>query len=184
MAVLEFRAVDLDDRARVAEKRLRHGFNHPGFTRSSGPKKEQVSHRAPGSVQSGKKHLVDFHHFFYGRVLANDLPAQSGVKIHRIRAAPCGIKCSIKAGPHKFPASFRRGPLHIPRGKCEMEMEAEELSLLIGQQSYTCILDFRCGIRDKRSSTPAIYHRVGTRGKMPAKNPGKSPHVTQEVSFH
>ena len=48
-----------------------------------------------------------------GRVLANNFPPQCGFKVLRVRAAPCGIKCSIKAGPHKFPASFCRGLLPL-----------------------------------------------------------------------
>ena len=95
----------------IAKERFRHGFHHAGLARAGGPEKEQISHRTPGGVQSGKKHLVNFDNFFDGRILANDLAPQCGLEVLRIRTTPGRIKSSIKAGPHKFPASFRRGRL-------------------------------------------------------------------------
>src|SRR5262249_32262217 len=105
MAVLEFSTINLDDRPGIAKKRLRHRLHHARLARSCRTEKEQVPHRTPGSIQSSQKHLIDFNHFFDGRVLANDLAPQRGLKVPRIGAAPCGIKSSIKAGPHKIPAS-------------------------------------------------------------------------------
>src|SRR6476646_6576626 len=63
MAVLEFRAVNLDDRAGIAEERFRNGFHYARLTGAGWAKKKQVSHRTPGSVQPREKHLVNFHHF-------------------------------------------------------------------------------------------------------------------------
>src|SRR5690349_6270247 len=99
MAVLELRAVNLNDRPRIAKERFCHGFYHARLARAGGAKEKKVSHRTPRSVQPGKKHLVDFNNFLYGRVLANNLAPQRGFKVLRIRAAPCRIKSSIKAGP-------------------------------------------------------------------------------------
>src|SRR5215470_6663707 len=112
MAVLELRAVNLDDCPRIAKERFCHGFHHAGLARTGWSKEKKISHGTPGSVQSGKKHLVDFNNFFDGRVLADNLAAQRGLEILRIGAAPGRIKSSIKTGPHKFPASFmpRRPP--------------------------------------------------------------------------
>jgi hypothetical protein len=84
MAVLEFSAVNLDDGARITEERFRNGLYHARLAGAGWPKKEKISHRTPRSVQSREKHLVNFHHFFDGRVLANDFPAQSGFKVLRI----------------------------------------------------------------------------------------------------
>src|SRR5258708_33031750 len=122
MTVLEFSAVNLDDRPGIAKKRFRNRFHHARLARAGRPKKEKVSHGTSWSVQPREKHLINFHHFFDGRVLANDFPPQSGFEVLRVRAAPGWIKCSIKAGPHKLPASFAEDSSQFRRCKREMEM--------------------------------------------------------------
>src|ERR1700724_1821816 len=131
MTVLELSAVNLNDRPWIAKKRFGDGFHHARLARAGRPKKEKVSHGTPWGVQSREKHLINFYYFFDGRVLADDFPPQSGFEVLRVRAAPGRIKCGIKAGPHKFPASFCRGLLPGSEGKMGDGKEASQVVILI-----------------------------------------------------
>ena len=91
MAVLKFGAVNLDARARIAKQRFSDGFNHARFTAAGWTKKKKIAYRAPWRVQPGQKHLIDFYDFFYGRVLANNLAAESSFKVASIAAPASGI---------------------------------------------------------------------------------------------
>src|SRR5262249_60048692 len=86
MRVLELRAVDLDRGARVAEERLRHGFDHSGLPRAGGPQEEEVADRSSRRVQPGQKHLIDFDYLFNGLILANDLATKCAFKVPRVTA--------------------------------------------------------------------------------------------------
>src|SRR5258708_32367751 len=97
MTVLEFSAVNLDDRPGIAKKRFRNRFHHARLARAGRPKKEKVSHGTSWSVQPREKHLINFHHFFNGRVLANHLPRHTGFEVLRVRAAPACVKRRMKA---------------------------------------------------------------------------------------
>src|SRR5260221_327872 len=113
MTVLELSAVNLDDRPGIAKKRFRNRFYHARLARAGRPKKEKVSHGTPWSVHPRENHLIISHHFSDARVVPKFFPPQGGLEVLRVRAAPGRIRCIIKAGPHKSPASFCRGLLPV-----------------------------------------------------------------------
>ena len=72
VAVLKFRTINLDHRARVAHQRFRGGLYRSRLTRSSWTQKEEIANRASGRGKSGEVHLVDVHDLLDSFVLAND----------------------------------------------------------------------------------------------------------------
>src|ERR1022692_3369801 len=101
MRVLELGAVDLNAGMGVAEKRLCHRFHHPRLARARRPKKQQVAHRTPRSVQPRQKHLVNFGDLFDGLVLANNAAAQRCFKLSSIGTAAVRIEHCSKIRSHK-----------------------------------------------------------------------------------
>ena len=59
VAVLEFRAVNLDDRARIAHQRLSRGFHDACFAGSSWPQKEEVPDGTARGRHSRQIHLIN-----------------------------------------------------------------------------------------------------------------------------
>ncbi len=72
VAVLEFRAVDLDDRARIAHQRLSRGFDDACFAGSSWPQKEEVSDGAARGRHSRQIHLINIDDVLDSFILADD----------------------------------------------------------------------------------------------------------------
>ena len=105
MRVLELRAIDLDAGMGVAEQRLGHGFYDASLSRAGRPKKKQVAHGTPGSVQAREKHLVNLGDLFDGLVLTDDAAAQCSFKLSSICAAAVRIEHCSKIRSHKV-ASF------------------------------------------------------------------------------
>src|SRR5260370_21872204 len=87
VGVLEFSAIDLDAGTGVSEKRLGHGFDHTCLTRASRAQKEQISHRASGSIQASQKHLVNLNDLFDSLLLADKTAAERRVKLSSIFAS-------------------------------------------------------------------------------------------------
>ena len=85
--VLKFGAVDLDAGAGVAEQRLGHGFDHPGFSRAGGPEEQQIANRSARRIQPRQKHLVNFDHFLDGLVLTDDSAAKGAFEFSGIIGA-------------------------------------------------------------------------------------------------
>src|ERR1043166_354440 len=81
VGVLKLGAIYLDACARVAEQRLRQRFNHAGLARPGRPQEKQISYGPSRRIQSRQEHLVNLYHFFYCRVLANNLAAWSSFTI-------------------------------------------------------------------------------------------------------
>ncbi len=98
--VLELRAVNLDASMGVTEKRLGHGFHHTRLAGAGRPQKQKISHRPTRRIQPGEKHLIDLGDLFHGRILADDLPPQSGLEIQCFAAATRGIQCCVQSSFH------------------------------------------------------------------------------------
>ena len=86
--VLELRAVDLDQARGSPKSDFGHRLHYARFARTGRPQKQEVAHRTPWRIQPRQKHLVELGHLLYGRILADDLPPQSGLKILRFAATP------------------------------------------------------------------------------------------------
>src|SRR4029078_706115 len=70
------RTVDFHERARVAEKNLRGGFDEMRLSRGGGSGKEQASQWTPGHTQARRADLVEVNDRPDCAILTNDLPAK------------------------------------------------------------------------------------------------------------
>ena len=98
--VLKFGAIDFDAGAGVAEQRLGHGFDHPGFSRAGGPKEQKIANRTARRIQARQKHLVDFDHFLDGLVLTDDSAAKGAFKFSGIIGAARRVEHGVDDGFH------------------------------------------------------------------------------------
>src|SRR5256884_7813701 len=92
--VLEFGAVDLDHRPRIAEEHLRCYFDDPRLSRARWAKKEQITDWAPPCLQAGTKHAVQVNDRLHGFVLPNNLLAQ------RSEERRVGKECRSRWSPY------------------------------------------------------------------------------------
>src|SRR5882757_7068478 len=72
MAVLKFRAIDLNHRARVLQQGLRGRFDNSRLARARGAKEQEVSDRAARRIHPGKMHLVDVDDLLDRLILPDD----------------------------------------------------------------------------------------------------------------
>src|SRR6267378_7917467 len=108
MGVLEFRAIHLDDGARVAKEDFRSRLHNARLPRTCWPKKQQIPYRAAWRIQSGPKHLVQIHERLDTLFLPDDFPPQRGLEINRIRAALVGIEIKDVVAHDRLLANPRR----------------------------------------------------------------------------
>ena len=88
VAVLELRAVNLDNGARILQHRLSGGFHNASLAGSSRSKEEEVSNRTTWRGHSGQIHLIDVHDLLYGFILANNQSAQAYLQGFRLSPRP------------------------------------------------------------------------------------------------
>ena len=78
MTVLKFRAIDLDDRARIAEKALGHRLDQTVLPEPVGPRNSRLHIGRPRSGHSRQVGLVRLHDLLDSLVLSDDsLPQRS-----------------------------------------------------------------------------------------------------------
>src|ERR1700730_12842177 len=92
MRMLEFRAVYLDQRPRVAEQNLRGRFHDTCLAGARRPQEHQIPHGPSRRVQARAKHLIEVDQRLHAFVLSDDLCAQRGLKFQRVRASLIWIK--------------------------------------------------------------------------------------------
>src|ERR1700689_934197 len=88
VAVLELRAINLDNRAGILQHRFSRGFHDASLAGSGGTKEEEVSDRTTWRGHAGQVHLIDVDDLLYGFVLADDQPAQANFEGFRLSARP------------------------------------------------------------------------------------------------
>src|SRR6266478_5810065 len=98
--VLELRAIDLNDRARVSKKDLRGRLHDARLSGPGRTQEQQVPHRSAGRIQSGAKDLKHVHEGLYTLFLPHNLGAQRRVKIARVRAANGWIQLMADGSVH------------------------------------------------------------------------------------
>ena len=84
VAVLEFRAINFDHRARISNQAFRDGFHHPRFARSGGAEKYEAPDGARGIIHSREISLIDTDNFVNRVVLPDDA-------LVKIRSKPVGV---------------------------------------------------------------------------------------------
>ena len=72
VAVLKFRAVDLDDRARITHQGLGGRLDDAGLAGSSGPQEEEVADRTARRRHSRQIHLIDVDDLLDRFILTDD----------------------------------------------------------------------------------------------------------------
>src|SRR5678816_1211042 len=110
VAVLELRAVDLDDRARVLEQYFGGSLDDTGFARTRGAQEQKVPDRTSGRVHSRQMHLVDVDDLLDRLILPYDHPMESRLQLCRVPPGLPGVQWDIE-------------PYHLvhrlsPRGSC------------------------------------------------------------------
>src|SRR5690242_14685061 len=85
--VLKLGAIDLDDRAGVPKQDFCRGFHDPCLAGARRTKEQEISYRAAGRVQAGAKYLVQVDQRLHSLFLTDNLRAERGLKIERVRTA-------------------------------------------------------------------------------------------------
>src|SRR5262245_21345518 len=98
--MLEFRAIDLDNRARVAEENLGSGLNDAGLARTGRPEEPQITHRASWRIQAGTEYLEHIDQRLHTLFLPHNLRTQRAVKIPGVVAADCWVQLLSDCGSH------------------------------------------------------------------------------------
>src|SRR5882757_3940747 len=111
--MLEFRAVDLNDRARIAEQNLGRRFHDACLARAGRPEEQQIAYRAPWRVQAGAENLEHIHQCLHTLFLPHNLRAQRAMEIPGVVAADCRIQLLSYCGSHVV---FSRPLSQIPGG--------------------------------------------------------------------
>src|SRR6266480_2887214 len=113
--VLELRAIDLYDRARIPKKDLGRSFHNARLSRTGWTEEQQVAYRAAGRIQSGTKHLKHVNQGLHTLFLPYDLCSQGRLKITRVIAADGGIQLMADGGFHFINPSSRLAPPNARR---------------------------------------------------------------------
>src|SRR5215831_3596910 len=104
MRMLEFRAIDLDAGAGIAEKRFRKRFNHARLSGTSGSQKQQIADRTSRRIQPGQKHLINLDNLLNRSVLTHDLAVESAFEVAGVSATAVGIENRAGYRLHSGPA--------------------------------------------------------------------------------
>src|SRR3974377_1919693 len=86
MAMLELRAINLDDRARIMQQRFCDGLYHSGFSRSRGAEDQEISERATGRDHSSDIRFIGVDHLLDSLVLTDDKSTKARLEDLRSRA--------------------------------------------------------------------------------------------------
>src|SRR5438552_3338006 len=100
MGVLEFGAVDLDDRAPISKENLGSRFDDAGLARACRSEKKQVADWAPWRVQARAEHLIHIDQGLYAFFLSDDLGAQRAVEVPSVTAADRWIQLLAYGSSH------------------------------------------------------------------------------------
>ena len=92
MAMLELRAIDLDNGVRIAHQAFGHGFHQPGLARPGRAEEQEIADRAAGRLHAGEISLVHIDNLVDGLLLSDDFLAQAGTQFFCFRAGLRGIQ--------------------------------------------------------------------------------------------
>src|SRR5262245_26899043 len=92
VAVLEFRAVDLYEGQRVAEKNLRGRFHQACLPGPRRPEEQQIRHWPSGPTHTSQNCLIYVNEFGYGFVLSDYFGAKLFFKFQNLWASLLGFK--------------------------------------------------------------------------------------------
>src|SRR5580693_3178757 len=81
MTVLELGTVNLNNRTRILDQRLRCNLDGAGLTRPRRAEEEKVSNGTAGSCHAGQIHLINADNFPNSFLLSNDSFAQVRLKL-------------------------------------------------------------------------------------------------------
>src|ERR1700680_5129940 len=105
MRMLEFRAIYLDQRPRIAKQNLRARFHDARLARTRRPQEEQITHWPSRRIQPGAKHLVQVDQCLQAFVLADDFRPQRRLKFQRIGASLVWIKWQYMFSHGRLPSA-------------------------------------------------------------------------------
>src|ERR1700693_322771 len=88
VAMLELRAIDLDNRTRILQHRLSGSFDNTSLAGSGGSEEEEVSDRTSWRGHPGQIHLIDVHDLLNGFILADNQAAQAYFQGFRLSPRP------------------------------------------------------------------------------------------------
>src|ERR1035437_1747840 len=108
--MLELRAIDFDDGARVAYQAFRRGFHQARFAGSSGTQEKEIADGSSGARHAGQVGLIDADDLLNGLVLAHNAFVQIRVQLLGLKPGLCWIELLVHAphlsySLHIYPAS-------------------------------------------------------------------------------
>src|SRR6185312_3565776 len=84
VAVLKFRAIDLDYGARILHQALRSRFDNTRFAGPGGPQKQEIAYWASWSTHAGQVHLINVNDLLDRFVLADYQTVQTSFEIFSV----------------------------------------------------------------------------------------------------
>src|SRR5713226_9520051 len=113
MAVLELRAIDLDDRARVAHQALRRRLHQAGLSRARRAEKQEVSNRPPRTAHPRQVSLINVNDLLNRFILAYDALPQIPIEFLRFESSLRWIELFVQAPHWNISLHYlRRSTLH------------------------------------------------------------------------
>src|ERR1039457_6574845 len=97
--MLELRAIDFDDGARVAHQAFRRGFHQARLAGSGGAQEKEIANGSAGARHAGQVGLIDADDLLNGLVLAYNALAQIRVQLLGFKPGLCWIELLIQP-PH------------------------------------------------------------------------------------
>src|ERR1017187_1313730 len=162
VAMLKFRTIDLDYRARVAHQAFRRSFHHARLAGTRGSQEKEIADRSSGAGHAGQVSLIDADDLLDGLVLAHNAFVQIGVQLLGLQPGLCWIELPVHA-PH---LSYS---LHIyPSSTLDARAEGGTNDHFAG--------------RDGRISTRLTMVRDGMRNTMDTASATSSGAIIQLVS--
>src|SRR5258708_30286394 len=95
VAMLEFSAIDLNNRARALHQRFGRGFDDARLAGTGGTKEQKTSDRAAGRGHPPEIHLIDVHDLLDGFILSVGHSTQAHFHSFCLSSCSCPISSNL-----------------------------------------------------------------------------------------
>src|SRR5215831_8160957 len=120
VAVLKFRAIDLDQSSGTAEQNFSGCLDDSGLSGSRRSQEQQVRNRPARHVHARQIDLVHVHDAFHCPILSHNLPQQPAFEVEHFRASHFSIE-EYFFGNERFDHRFATLASHLPINCCLQE---------------------------------------------------------------
>src|ERR1035437_8022895 len=114
VAMLKFRTIDLDYRARVAHQAFRRSFHHARLAGTRGSQEKEIADRSSGAAHAGQVSLIDADDLLDSLVLTHNALPQIHVELLGLRSGLRRIELFVQPPHLWFPLTTTSGAHGMP----------------------------------------------------------------------